>query len=188
MNRLQRRNQRILANTIKQPVLVTSIDISKTRLVSAHTAAWEDYWGCHDFANEKLNRLQAAWHAFISSGYAAQQRHQFSLSDYFQGIRTIMEEKTRCCDEDTIYAVLRYFDETSLVLPQGGSLIGELAKTAGTILIEDSDLTAKRLRRHLEQFALNDLRVKDLSGYRGRHGASVAFITKRHPSKGCIRS
>jgi hypothetical protein len=90
-----------------------------------------------------------------------------------------MEGKACGQDEALIYTTLRHFDEASLLLPQGSSLIGQLTKAAGTVLIEDADLTASRIRKHLKAFGLDHLRVTDLSAYRGRRGASVAFITKR---------
>jgi hypothetical protein len=84
-----------------------------------------------------------------------------------------------------IYAPIRRFDENALVLPSGRSLIGQLMTMADEILIEDVDLTASHLRRHINRFGLSDLSVTDLTDRRGRHSASVALIGRKHlPTKG----
>ena len=82
-----------------------------------------------------------------------------------------------------IYAPIRRFDETALVLPSGRSLIGELMTMTDKILIEDSDLTASRLQSHISLFGLSDLSVTDFTDRRGRHGASVAVIGKTESPK-----
>jgi hypothetical protein len=111
--------------------------------------------------------------------------HQFSLSDYFGAIRTVLDGGVSGV-EGMIYAPIRRLDETALELPSGRSLVGELMTIADRILIEDSDLTASRLQRHISLFGLTDLSVTDLTGRRGRHGASVAVIGRRQSPKGCV--
>ena len=69
--------------------------------------------------------------------------------------------------EGAIYAPIRRFDETALVLPSGRSLIGELMTMADKILVEDWDLTARRLQEHINLFGLKDLSVTDLTDRRG---------------------
>jgi len=104
--------------------------------------------------------------------------HQFSLSDYYRAITTILDGGASGV-EGMIYAPIRRFDETALVLPSGRSLIGQLMTMANKILIEDSDLTASRLQRHINHFGLSDLSVTDFTDRRGRHGASVVVIGRR---------
>jgi len=104
--------------------------------------------------------------------------HQFSLSDYFRAV-TILLDRAACDVEGTIYAPIRRFDETALVLPSGRSLIAQLMTIADKILIEDSDLTASRLQRHIDLFGLSGLVVADFSGRRGGRGASVSVVRKR---------
>ncbi|MGA2035694.1 MAG: hypothetical protein ABSG68_25885 [Thermoguttaceae bacterium] len=108
--------------------------------------------------------------------------HQFSLSDYFRAVKTILDGGASGV-EGMIYAPIRQFDENALVLPSGRSLIGQLMTMADKILIEDSDLTVSRLQRHINRFGLSDLSVTDFTDRRGRHGASVALIGKGHSLK-----
>jgi len=104
--------------------------------------------------------------------------HQFSLSDYFRAIKIILDGGAVGV-EGMIYAPIRRFDENALALPSGRSLIGQLMTMANRILIEDSDLTASRLQRHINHFGLSDLSVTDFTDRRGRHGASVVVIGRR---------
>jgi hypothetical protein len=108
--------------------------------------------------------------------------HQFSLSDYFRGVKTILDGGASGV-EGMICAPIRRFDESALVLPSGRSLIGQLMTMADKILIEDSDLTASRLQRHINLFGLSDLSVTDFTDRRGRHGASLAVIGRSQSLK-----
>jgi hypothetical protein len=131
----------------------------------------------------RLDRLHhRLWRSPFRNGMVL---HQFSLSDYFRAVKTILDGGASGV-EGMIYAPMRRFDETALVLPSGRSLIGQLMTMADTILIEDSDLTASRLRRHISLFGLSDLSVTDVTDRRGRHGASVAVIGKRESLKKSI--
>jgi hypothetical protein len=111
--------------------------------------------------------------------------HQFSLSDYFRALRAVLDGGSVGV-EGMIYAPIRRFDETALVLPSGRSIIGQLMTMTDRILIEDADLTASRLQRHISLFNLSDLSVTDFTDRRGRHGASVAVIGKRRSLKKSI--
>jgi hypothetical protein len=104
--------------------------------------------------------------------------HQFSLSDYFRAVKAVLDGGAVGV-EGMIYAPIRRFDEAALVLPSGRSLIGQLTTMANNILIEDSDLTASHLQRHINHFGLSDLSVTDFTDRRGRHGASVVVIGRR---------
>ncbi len=132
------------------------------------------------------NKIEKLHHRLWRSRYKGGMIfHQFSLSDYFLGIKALSGEEVSG-DEKVICAPLRRFDQNSLLLPSGGSLIGQLMKMADKILVEDSDLTAVRLRRHLEDFGLGDLTVTDLSYRRGGRGASVVLVGKRQLSRSSI--
>jgi len=131
----------------------------------------------------RLDKLRRRlWRSPFRSGMIF---HQFSLSDYFAAIRTVLGGGVSGI-EGMIYAPIRRFDETALVLPSGRSLIGQLMTMADKILIEDSDLTAGRLQRHNSLFGLTDLSVADLTDRRGRQGASVTVIGRRQSPKGCV--
>jgi hypothetical protein len=76
----------------------------------------------------------------------------FSLSDYFRALKTTLDGGASGA-EGIIYAPVRRFDETALVLPSDRFLIGQLMVMADRIFIEDSDLTAGRLRRFGRELA-----------------------------------
>jgi hypothetical protein len=131
----------------------------------------------------RLDRLHhRLWRSPFRNGMVF---HQFSLSDYFRAIKAVLDGGASG-GEGMIYAPIRRFDETALVLPTGRSLIGQLMVMTDRILIEDSDLTATRLQKHINLFGLSDLSVTDFTDRRGRHGASVAVIGKRQSPKKCI--
>jgi hypothetical protein len=100
---------------------------------------------------------------------------QFSLSDYFKAIHIVMGGQLTA-DESLIYVPLRVFDEDILVLPSGRSMISRLTTMANQLVIEDADLSACHLDRHIRQFALSDLRVTDLTEPARRRGAAVFLI------------
>jgi hypothetical protein len=125
------------------------------------------------------NRLDKVHHRLSRSPFRnGMLCQQFSLSDYFAALRTVRGGGERGV-EGVIYAPIRCFDETALVLPSGRSVIGELMTIADRILIEDLELTASRLKRHIGLFGLTDLSVTDLSDRRAGHGASVLVIGRR---------
>lgn len=124
----------------------------------------------------KLERLHhRLWRTPFRNGMIF---HQFSLSDYFGAIKMVLGDEVSGV-EDAIFAPIRRFDETALILPSGRSLIGELMTMADKILVEDWDLTAMRLQRHIDLFGLKNLSVTDLTNRRGGRGASVAVIGQR---------
>jgi len=83
-------------------------------------------------------------------------------------------------DENHLYVPLRVFDDDVLVLPSGRSIIAQLLTMANQLVIEDADLMPYHLDRHLKQFALGGLSVKDLTERAKRRGATV-FLVERKP-------
>jgi hypothetical protein len=127
----------------------------------------------------KLDKLHhRLWRSQFRSGIVF---HQFSLSDVFRAIKMVLDAGVPAV-ENTIYAPVRRFDESALVLPSGRSLIGELMKMADKLLIEDSELTAGRLQRHIDLFGLSQLSISDFSEQRGGRGATVSVIGKKQPA------
>ena len=123
--------------------------------------------------NNKLDRLQQRlWRSAFRRGTVF---HQFSLSDYFGAIQVVLGGEVSDNDR-TIHAPVRRFDEGALVLASGRSLIGELMTLADRIVVEDADLSASRLRKHIAQFGLKGLCVADTTDRRGGRGASVSVI------------
>lgn len=104
---------------------------------------------------------------------------QFSSSDYFKAIQVVMGE-TLPAEEDTVYAPLRVFDDTVLVLPSGRSLIGQLLTMANHLVIEDADLLPCQLEHHFQQFALGHLSVTDLTDRAKRRGLPCISLSGNH--------
>jgi len=104
---------------------------------------------------------------------------QFSLSDYFKAMYVVMGGGLSA-DENLLYVPLRVFDDDVLVLPSGRSIIAQLLTMANQLVIEDADLMPCHLDRHLKQFALGSLSVKDLTERAKRRGATV-FLVERKP-------
>lgn len=104
--------------------------------------------------------------------------YQFSLSDYFKAMCMISGGRV---DEghDTVYMPVRRFDDNALVLPNGRSLIGQLMKMADRIILEDVDLTACHLRKHMGRFNLDGLRARDLTDRQRMRGASLIVVDKQ---------
>jgi hypothetical protein len=127
--------------------------------------------------NNNLGRIVHGIGRFIfKNGWTFQ---QFSLSDYFKAIHVVMGGQLTA-DEDLIYVPLRVFDEDVLVLPSGRSIIAQLLTMANQLVIEDADLLPCHLERHIRQFALDDLRITDLTVQAKRRGATV-FLVERKP-------
>lgn len=103
--------------------------------------------------------------------------YQFSLSDYFKAMYMVMGGKVEE-GNDVAYVPIRRFDDNVFVLPSGRSLIGQLMEVADRIVIEDGDLTAHHLRRHIDEFGLSTLRVTDVSDRQRMRGASLTLVDK----------
>ncbi|MEN6459111.1 MAG: hypothetical protein ABFC63_09285 [Thermoguttaceae bacterium] len=117
--------------------------------------------------NNNLGRIEHRIGRFIfKNGWTFR---QFSLSDYFKAIHVVMGGQLTA-DESHIYVPLRVFDEDILVLPSGRSIIGQLLTMANRLVIEDADLLPCHLDRHVRQFALDGLRITDLTEQAKRRG------------------
>jgi hypothetical protein len=127
--------------------------------------------------NNNLGRIEHRIGRFVfKNGWTFR---QFSLSDYFRAIHIVMGGQLTA-DESLIYVPLRAFDEDILVLPSGRSIIAQLLAMANQLVIEDADLLSSHLERHVRQFALDDLRITDLTEQAKRRGATV-FLVERKP-------
>jgi hypothetical protein len=89
MNKLQRRNQRVVAETLGKSLLITSIDVSTDRFIDVQTTTWEKYWCRCDCAAEEIERLHGAWNILIASGYSAKQLKPF-VQAYFALLHTCL--------------------------------------------------------------------------------------------------
>ena len=161
MDRVQRYNQHLVRTALKEARLVTALEVASGRRLRVTSATWDEYWGeCGPVANE-LAQLKRAWigQFRFKNGRAFR---QFSASDYFKAMHVVMGGRPSA-REDTFYVPLRTFDDATLVLPSGRSLIAQLLKMAYHLVIEDADLLPCQLTRHFKQFALDDLSVTDLT-------------------------
>lgn len=81
-------------------------------------------------------------------------------------------------EDDTAYVPIRRFDDNVLVQPSGHSLIAQLMDMGDRLVIEDIDLTSYHLRRHIDNFGLDELRVTDVSSRQRMRGASLVLVEK----------
>jgi hypothetical protein len=103
---------------------------------------------------------------------------QFSTSDFFKAIHVVMGGRLSA-DNNALYAPLRLFDDETLVLPSGRSLIARLMAMASHLVVEDVDLSRYHIERHIERFALkDDLCVADVTARTKKRSAMVYVITK----------
>jgi len=78
-------------------------------------------------------------------------------------MRAVCLDKPEILREQESVLPIRRFNPGSLVTHSGQSVIAQLRKVCGAIVVEDLDLDPKSLRRHMEQFCLT-------------HSAVVQFI------------
>ena len=102
---------------------------------------------------------------------------QISLSDYFMAMSKIMGNEVGI-EDNRIYAPIRHFDEKALVLPSGRSLIAQLMSITNQLVIEDSDVTPSRLRDHIDDFGLSNLRIIEVGKRTQTYGAAISLIEK----------
>lgn len=82
---------------------------------------------------------------------------QFSLRDYFAALRVVQDRDIDAFSRHAWYLPVRRFNPAALTTPSGRSLIGQLAKHAQAVVIEDVDLQPVHLVRHREEFGLTGI-------------------------------
>ena len=83
VDRIQRYNQRLLQNAVRETRLITSIDVAAGRRIRVTSATWDEYWGqCGPFATE-IAQLKAAWTALTAKNFASSLRPDF-VRAYFR--------------------------------------------------------------------------------------------------------
>ena len=70
MDRIQRYNQRLLRNALRETRLITSIDVTAGRRIRVTSATWDEYWGHCDPLAREIAQLKAAWTALIAGNFA----------------------------------------------------------------------------------------------------------------------
>ncbi len=87
---------------------------------------------------------------------------QLSLSDYFRGLYFLTEEtQPPDAGPEAVFFPIRQFSDSALLMPDGSSVLEKLCLLADAVIIEDVDLDARALRRHLEARNLTHLAATD---------------------------
>jgi hypothetical protein len=85
-------------------------------------------------------------------------------------------------DAGAIYFPIRRFNDSSLKLPSGASALDKLCSMADLCVIEDVDLQAGVLRRHLESHRLSALAASDVTDRVRMRSASLLCVCRREKS------
>ena len=89
VDHIQRQNQRLLRNALREPRLITSIDVAAGRRIRVSSATWEEDWGPGDSWAREIAQLKAAWTAFVAGNFASDLRRDF-VRAYFVLLRTCL--------------------------------------------------------------------------------------------------
>ncbi len=103
---------------------------------------------------------------------------QLSLSDYFRGIQLLSRPPTASSGHD-IYFAARRFDDASLLLPDGQSILAALCALSDLVVIEDVDFNAKAILRHMKTNGLSNLAASDATDRVKMQGANLLCVSER---------
>lgn len=90
MDCIQRHNQRLLRNTLREARLITSLDVTAGRRIYVTSVTWDEYWGHCGFLAREISQLEAAWTALIAGNFSSNLRHDF-VRTYFLLLRTCLD-------------------------------------------------------------------------------------------------
>lgn len=118
----------------------------------------------HNLSRFNIGMLQEDWkNSEVQSRYPVLEY----LSDYFKAISLLFpdlvnktKQRVKC---KPVFVPQRVFNPSSLVVPGGGSLIERLSEISKGIIIEDGDLSAAALEKHMGEHNLKHVSVYDLS-------------------------
>ena len=79
---------------------------------------------------------------------------QFSLRDYFRGMLILQSRSLDVARDETWHLPVRRFNPAALITPSGRSLLAQLMKVSGAVIIEDVDVRPEHLMQHKAQFGL----------------------------------
>jgi hypothetical protein len=103
-----------------------------------------------------------------------------SLSDYYRGLHLLTAaEDSDTGDAGAIYFPIRRFNDSSLMLPSGGSALEKLCSMADLCVIDDVDLQVGVLRRHLESHRLGALGASDVTDRGRMRSTSLLCVCRR---------
>ena len=103
---------------------------------------------------------------------------QFSLSDYFAAIKSMLDESLVELDEGSWYLPVRRFNPLSLTTRLGRSVLAQLMRIASAVVIEDVDLRPEHLRAHRDLFGLGGTAAVHLVGDAFNTQAEYYIVTK----------
>jgi hypothetical protein len=105
---------------------------------------------------------------------------QLSLSDYYRGLSLLNEPGDSNADSrKAIFYPVRRFNDASLILPGGESLLEKLCEMSELCVIEDVDLDASGLRCHLDSLKLNSLAASEATNRARMKSASLLCVCRR---------
>jgi hypothetical protein len=103
VDRLQRYNQRLLRNALREPRLLASLDVTVGRRMRVSSVTWEEYWGQGGALAREIADLKAAWTALITRDLSSSFRRDF-VRTYFLLLKTCLD---RCAGDQEMLLLLR---------------------------------------------------------------------------------
>jgi len=79
---------------------------------------------------------------------------QYSLRDYFTGMLGLQSGSLDVVHDEAWHLPVRRFNPAALITPSGRSLLAQLMKVSGAVIIEDVDAQPEHFRQHRAQFGL----------------------------------
>jgi hypothetical protein len=106
-------------------------------------------------------------------------RH-LSLSSYYKGLQLLYgKSDLHVSDTGTICFPIRQFNQASLQLSEGKSVLERLCNLAKLVVIEDVDLTKKDLMRHLVEFNLENIAASHINRHNRLNSASIFCLCNK---------
>ena len=105
---------------------------------------------------------------------------QLSLSDYYRALYLLAEGSLPAnMGREAIFFPVRQFDDSSLILSGGESALSKLCLLSQAVIIEDVDLNAQALRRHMETHGLHHLAASDVTDRSQMHTANLLCVSQK---------
>ena len=97
----------------------------------------------------------------VSDGHAYVQP---SLTRYYQALLAMTgQARDESGTTEDAWLPIRSFDQQALVANDGSSVLARLAQECSYVVVEDQDLRAEDVLRHMRTFCLNQLAVLDMT-------------------------
>ena len=102
MDRVQRYNQRLLRNAVRDTRLITSISVAAGRRIHITSTTWDEYWRRCGFWARELAQLKAAWTALITGNFASHLCREF-VRAFFQLLSACLDG--HCSEQESLSAL-----------------------------------------------------------------------------------